>query len=63
MYICIWRYTVDFAVHYNIHYITFTILVRETWNDYPLFHVRESSTSYVFSNAKVIVLKKKILEF
>ena len=34
MYICIWRYPVDFAVHYNIHYITFTILVRETWNDY-----------------------------
>ena len=24
----------DFSVHYNIHYITFTILVRETWNDY-----------------------------
>jgi hypothetical protein len=26
VYICLWRYPVDFAVHYNIHYITFTIL-------------------------------------
>ena len=34
MYICVWRYPVNFSVHYNIHYITFTILVRETWNDY-----------------------------
>jgi hypothetical protein len=30
------RYPVDFSVHYNIHYITFTILVRETWNDYRI---------------------------
>jgi hypothetical protein len=36
VYICVWRYPVNFSVHYNIHYITFTILVRETWNDYPL---------------------------
>jgi hypothetical protein len=35
----VWRYPVDFAVHYNIHYITFTILVRETWNDYPDLHI------------------------
>ena len=34
VYICVWRYPVNFSVHYNIHYITFTILVRETWNDY-----------------------------
>ena len=39
VYICIWRYPVDFAVHYNIHYITFTILVRETWNDYQTPYV------------------------
>jgi hypothetical protein len=36
--VCIYMYMevypVDFLVHYNIHYITFTILVRETWNDY-----------------------------
>jgi hypothetical protein len=37
VYICVWRYPVNFSVHYNIHYITFTILVRETWNDYPIF--------------------------
>ena len=37
MYIRVWRYPVNFSVHYNIHYITFTILVRETWNDYPSF--------------------------
>jgi hypothetical protein len=30
VYICVWRYPVNFSVHYNIHYITFTILVRET---------------------------------
>jgi hypothetical protein len=34
MYIRVWRYSVNFSVHYNIHYITITILVRETWNDY-----------------------------
>jgi hypothetical protein len=34
VYIRVWRYPVNFSVHYNIHYITFTILVRETWNDY-----------------------------
>jgi hypothetical protein len=37
VYICVWRYPVNFSVHYNIHYITFTILLRETWNDYPFF--------------------------
>ena len=36
--ICIWRYPVDLAVHHNIHYITFTILVRETCNDYLNSH-------------------------
>jgi hypothetical protein len=35
---CIWRYPVVLAVHYSIHYITFTILVRETWNDYRNFN-------------------------
>jgi hypothetical protein len=34
VYICVWRYSVNFLEHYNIHYITFIILVRETWNDY-----------------------------
>jgi hypothetical protein len=28
---------VNFSEHYNIHYITFTILVRETCNDYQIF--------------------------
>jgi hypothetical protein len=28
---------VNFSVHYNIHYITFTILVSETWNNYNIF--------------------------
>ena len=36
---CIWRYPVDFAVHYNIHYTMFTILVREIWNDYHFFSI------------------------
>ena len=34
MYICVWRYPVNFSVHYNIHDITITILMHETWNDY-----------------------------
>jgi hypothetical protein len=39
VYICVWRYSVNFSVHFNIHYITFTILVRETWNDYLNFSI------------------------
>jgi hypothetical protein len=34
--VCLYIYggiQLNFAVHYIIHYITFTILVRETWND------------------------------
>ena len=27
----------NFSVHYNIHYITFTILVSETGNNYHIF--------------------------
>jgi hypothetical protein len=37
------RYPVNFSVHYNIHYIMFTILVRETWNDYQIIHEFSSS--------------------
>jgi hypothetical protein len=46
VYICVWRDPVNFSVHYNIHYITFTILVRETWNDYPNVQIYKTTAKY-----------------
>jgi hypothetical protein len=46
VYIYVWRYPVNFSVHYNIHYITFTILVRETWNDYHFPPQKSSLYTY-----------------
>ena len=51
MYICVWMYPVNFSVHYNIHYITFTILVRETWNDYRNIHIPNGTIDFFKKSA------------
>ena len=60
MYIGEWRYPVNFSVHYNIHYITFTILVRETWNDFHIVvvvcnFISQFSTTFFDNIYSVIV--------
>ena len=29
MYICVWRYPVNFSVHYNIHYLKNSLIIQE----------------------------------
>ena len=62
MYICVWRYSVNFSVHYNIHYITFTILVRETWNDYLDINIKGNVfAKAIFGNIKKFESPQSIL--